>query len=368
MSSADVPWAKGGEGGADQADVRQEPGRNVGVRAEIESLFDSDDNEALPQMVLFKNSNAHVEEMLITMFGPESQAEALGLLKKLRMTTDAPFSSLALATNYRRDWKMMLKWCKNHDLKGKTLVKNFLFGVHPKQLKTELECLECESIDEIMQAFVIAYKSKVRSAKDLTGMGMLTDEKTSASRNGKSGKSEKAAEKKDTLVTTTAQRTPAANRNAVVEKKIVCWNYDAEGHKKPDCPLLKDKKGSSIRLGAVLTVCAKKKGPYLVVEVISPEHIDAQGKAVRVQGFFDSGSDVDAVGQNMVKHLELFGGQTYLLDKPVEVNWLDKNVVREVTHAIDMKLDIVGTNEMVKLKFLVVPWDMDHVVIGWETV
>jgi hypothetical protein len=100
--------------GAEQDEAIQAPGEDNadgGLARVVEELFDSDDDTNLPARVFVKNSNEHIEEMLILMFGPEDASEAITLLKTIKMSKDSPFSKLSVATNYRRDWKMMLKWC-----------------------------------------------------------------------------------------------------------------------------------------------------------------------------------------------------------------------------------------------------------------
>ena len=167
---------------------------------------DSDDDETVPEVVLVKNSIDHVEEMLIEMFGPESQSEAIKLLKRVKMEKEPAFSKLSLVTNYRRDWKLALRWCRKHTLKGKTLVNHFLNGVQPKQLAVDLGYSDFDNIDEVMDEFIKAYKTGVKAKKNLAGMEVLADEKTSSDRSekqsAKSGKSEKASGSKDTNVPT----------------------------------------------------------------------------------------------------------------------------------------------------------------------
>ena len=344
------------------------PEEIAGVREEVEQLFDSDEDTELPGREVVRNSNEHIEEMLILMFGPAEPAEAMVLLKNIKMTKDAPFSKLSLATNYRRDWKMTLKWCKNHRLKGKTLVKNFLYGIQPRKLASALECLEYEKIEEVMDAFVKAYKTKVKARNDLTGMDLFADEKPAARA---AGKQEKQSEKSPGSVKKAGgnaasgadERNPNAGAIAAVRQ---CWKCGSKDHVRSDCPMLKERNGVN-RIGSLSAVSAKQNGPYLTVELSPTVGSPDSKQVIRVQGFFDSGSDVNAVGQNMVKHLELYGGETYLLDSPMEVIWLDKEVKRMVTHAIDMKLVIVGVDIEVKLTFLIVPWDMDQVIVGWES-
>lgn len=52
---------------------------------------------AAAEIVLVKNSNEHVEEMLIEMFGPEDQTEAIKLLKRIKMGDEGAFTMLSLA-------------------------------------------------------------------------------------------------------------------------------------------------------------------------------------------------------------------------------------------------------------------------------
>ena len=97
------------------------------------------------------------------------------------------------------------------------------------------------------------------------------------------------------------------------------------------------------------------------------EEVKQAEEVIRTQGFFDSGSDVDAIGENIVSYLELIGGQSRELSPPVEVRWLDKDVTRVVTKCMDLHVNVVGTEVNAILTFLVMPWTMDNLVVGWQT-
>ena len=56
-------------------------------------------------------SNAHIELMLIHVLGPASDTEATNILRRTRMSDDAPFAKLSAATSYVQEWKVAMRWC-----------------------------------------------------------------------------------------------------------------------------------------------------------------------------------------------------------------------------------------------------------------
>ena len=347
------------------------------VQGVMHEVFDSDDDE-LPEVILIKNSNEHVEEMLIEMFGPESQTEAIKLLKQIKMEKDSVFSNLALATNYKREWKLALHWCKKHTMKGKTLVKQFLFGVQPQKLATTLGYSEFEDIYELMDEFVKAYKHGVRAKRDLAGMGVLKEEATVTKKSGSDTSQKETNQATSSTKTTSNAATGARTRSSGGSSGTTslargahavreCWECKSKEHMRNECPIWKRKQNGVNQIGAIMHISPERKGPYLVVEVRSSDEVQFGSEVIRTQGFFDSGSDVDAIGENMVANFELIGGQLKELPKPMEVRWLDQDVTRQVTKCMELQVDILGTEAKMKLTFLVVPWNMDKMVVGWPT-
>ena len=89
---------------------------------------------------------------------------------------------------------------------------------------------------------------------------------------------------------------------------------------------------------------------------------------MRLMAYMDSGAvGGDIVGRNWVSHLELHGGVVEPLPAPFRAQWLDPKVHIDVHDKIDMSVLIAGTDVRMAVTFLVAPWDLDHVVIGWNT-
>ena len=353
------------------AEVAAEEGKEaVGAREGVpapdieEEVLESvgSDEDTVPERVIYWLSNEHIEEMIVDLFGPGSQSEAISLLKAIKMSKDVPFAKLSEATNHRRDWKLMLKWCKNHIPKGKSLVKQFLYSVKPKELATALECLEYENIDHVMDAFVREYKDLVKASKNLTRMGILLEEKAVGKPNPKKGGTSDA--KGEQIVKGASEKGQSTLTVVKDKKNGLCWNCNSPDHMRPNCPLLKK---DGVKLGALLKFNAERIGPYLVIDLCAPGGVKNGDQVLRAQGFFDSGAGGNAVGRNMVSHLELCGGEIKPLAEPIEVEWLDKEVKRTITQTIDMQVAVVGTNLSTVLTFMVAPWDMDNIVIGWPT-
>ncbi len=80
----------------------------------------------------------------------------------------------------------------------------------------------------------------------------------------------------------------------------------------------------------------------------------------------DSGAEFDGVGYNWVAYLELYGGIVEPLEIPQTVEWSDKGVTRDSNSVIKMLFKIAGSEIAGELTFYVLPWETDHLVIGWE--
>ena len=80
----------------------------------------------------------------------------------------------------------------------------------------------------------------------------------------------------------------------------------------------------------------------------------------------DSGAELDGVGYNWVPYLEMYGGIVEPLEVPQTVEWRDKGVTRESESVVKMHFKIVGSEIAGELTFYILPWDTDHLVIGWE--
>lgn len=56
------------------------------------------------------------------------------------------------------------------------------------------------------------------------------------------------------------------------------------------------------------------------------------------------------------------------LDSPLQVKWLDDEVVREVTKTVDLSVAVAATDLKYALTFYVVPWSLDMIVLGWPAI
>ena len=65
--------------------------------------------------------------------------------------------------------------------------------------------------------------------------------------------------------------------------------------------------------------------------------------------------------------MELHGGVVTKLPVPETVIWSDRNVTREIDSQIKMHFEITGCSTGKDLTFLIVPWDTDHLIVGWPT-
>ncbi len=83
-----------------------------------------------------------------------------------------------------------------------------------------------------------------------------------------------------------------------------------------------------------------------------------------MMSYMDSGSQGDIVGSNCVANLGLHGGVVVPVSAACRAEWLDPKIFVDVHSMVSMKVVIAGTSTRMTVTFLVIPWDLDHVVIG----
>ena len=86
-----------------------------------------------------------------------------------------------------------------------------------------------------------------------------------------------------------------------------------------------------------------------------------------MMSYMDSGAQADIVGRNWVANLELHGGVVEPLPAAMRGEWLDPKIFIDVHDMVKMEVGIAGTAIRLNVNFLIAPWDLDYVVIGWKT-
>ena len=349
-------------------------GQTAAVHVDIESPIrafnlerkdkDEDDEETVPdeayQKILYL-SNAHIEKMLIHVLGPSSELEASEILKAITMERGVAFSRLSLATVYVKMWRDGMAWCRQVLPRNKVLVKLFLANIFPRKLAQQLENLGIKNIDEVMNEFVSAYRKCAEAHKILSTMESAVAKPKADPAPQKDG-GQKAKPWK-------AQTPPAANPAASGKapdwkSQQVCYNCNKKGHIKPNCPDLKAAGKPDIKkLGVLMKYNGQTTGPYLAVDVWGGE--EKPSRVLRMSAYCDSGSQAEVIGKNWVPYLEIHGGSVEET-KPVKLQWLDKDVTVTVTQAMNLTVEIAGCNKKMNLTFLIAPWDLEYIILGWN--
>ena len=52
---------------------------------------------------------------------------------------------------------------------------------------------------------------------------------------------------------------------------------------------------------------------------------------------------------------------------PQLITWSDESVTRESRATIKMHFEITGSDMGKDLSFYIVPWETDHLIVGWDT-
>lgn len=337
---------------------------------------DGSDDEVRSRDQVVRLSNAHIEAMLVHVLGPESTVEATRLLQDVKMSKDPVFSRLGIATNYVREWKDALRWCKNFLPPGKAMVKIFLRNVVPRKLAQTLEDLGLKKIETVMIQFVAEYQRCVKAKKVLTGMEapvpIVTGGGQSTGSTGGGGGARSSGGNKPVSGASGPTPAPTSAKTDTKKKsddswklKATCYKCGKTGHISPNCPDADGgEKQNTKKLGTML-LPNKPKGPYLTVDVCGP--IKDGSRKLRLMANMDSGAECNVVGRKWVQHLEDHGGVVEQLSVPVSVEWLDKKSSENITESIQLTIEVAECNCEFVVTLLIVDWEIDHLVIGWET-
>ena len=254
------------------------------------------------RLVVVYLSDAHVEAMLMKVFGPRNAEQAATLFRAIRMEkvktneSGSSFANLSVAMMYVRKWREAIRWCARQMPRARTLVKIFISSVFPKPLATALTDEDHDSIEECMLSFIDKFSGAVESLLLLTTYG------AKLSWGDKKEAAEERAPVTQALVTK-APVPPKEDQKASTgwESALTCFHCGVKGHIKPNCPHRHEPK----KLGCLMLGVPSEDGPYVAVEVCA---VGQPKRCLRMTAYLDGGAQYDSVGANWVPYLQAHGG------------------------------------------------------------
>lgn len=387
-SKKDEPKGSGLQPGAALKSVASE------VIADLEDplvvLDSSPEGEALPFVVPL--SNAHVELMLVQILGPRCLDDACDILRSVKMEKGAS-PSIEVAYDYVSRFEDAIRWCRHFLPDVETMIKQFCLNIKPKKLADSMKNQKYRTMSQCTTSFIVRYRDFADAKSTVSRYDDGEPHRKDDTKSKPVGKGETHKESK------AKPKNPGPKVSSTGEPKtITCFNCGEPGHKKPDCPKLKGAMAAPAppkRIGALMMGSRAKLGPYVACDVSAPEVVRGAGvprvrakgnlegvrgtseswvrpdggaeRTIRMQAHFDTGADMNGVGQNLVPHMELHGGVVTKLPVPETVIWSDRGVTREIVSQIKMHFEITGCSTGKDLVFLIVPWDTDHLIVGWPT-
>ena len=322
-------------------------------------------------------SDAHIEAMILRLVGPRSVDASTAFMKKIRMPDEDFFGDFAAAGAYIQEWNEALQWCSAYLPHKKTLIKNFLGGVHPQALADILAEREYDDLESCMLGFMALYDEGVGSTEFLRSAG--GESRLAGKEQRKTSKGSPAPVVP--AVGKTSEKAPlAASVSSAKEKEATdwtasatCYRCGAYGHISTACSLPRKPAMAAEptvkRLGTISIktdgAAETSSGPYLPAEVTATTA--GGGVGVSMVALCDTQADVDCVGANWLARLVECGGQVQQLRQPVRVVWFDPKVWRETSTQVLVTVTLDdGTKFNVNL--FVVPWDTAELVLGWPVI
>jgi hypothetical protein len=225
-------------------------------------------------------------------------------------------------------------------------------------------------MEDIIQSFLSKYRAYVTAKRTVNCYG---DEEPLKKEDGK-GESGK-----DSTKAVPKTPNPKVVSNGAEPRTFTCFNCGEPGPKK---------------IGVLTMGTRARTGMYVAYDVSAPEdvreacvpRVRANGKlkecvgllspgaadggaerSLRMRAHMDTGADLDGVGENLVPYLEVHGSVVKHLATPVEIQWSDKSVTRESRATVTLHFEITGCAVGKDIPFYIVPWETDHLIIGWQT-
>ena len=278
-------------------------GAIIQERVENEEEKREEEDEDSLDSVLYM-SNAHIEEMVLHVLGPRTPHDSLSILREVNMAEDAPFTKWGTATNYAREWKETMQWCKHQLPLQKVMVEQFLKPIKPRQLSLILKNMGYKKMAPLMKTFVDEYRRRVDASNLLLGMGVLvaetpkaaTTQKSTPKATAPSSKPEKGESKDESK----SKKTGKVNEP---ETPKACYHCGDPSHMRPDCPKFKaDKK----MIKAIHHGVSTDKRLNLTVDLGGPGQ-----QCLSIIANLDTAADPDCAGRNIAPMLELHGGTAF---------------------------------------------------------
>ena len=349
-------------------------------------------------------SEASIIGGLRIVYGPQNFQQAGAILKEIKMEKFVKhYRTPQPAIDYCTRFDTALQWIVDIGLSQKTIIKQFIEGVQPSDLSSELKLREFRDFKTLRNFFAKTYFENHQNLNKLKNSGAFDIHDSGAAKKGGSLAAAAPGANKSSVPGATAAKTGQWTQVATSSPKPftakesrgpstpmgdkTCWNCGEKGHVAGICPkkvattpAAKTPSSPATKTGKSVTFTTPPRTNGSILRRDSEVKrckvccfVGAQGNqapTLAVQVKLDSYSDCNLIPEQWLVALRGEGVETKQLDVPLELRWEVGEAFVRATQTVDLVVRVVGWARQEKptmTTFYVLPGDRDELTIGYPT-